>query len=95
LAVEDVEALEAIVARIAGSTGTRPSVGQMASVIVRKYLAELAPDQEGHVSARVQAETTLPAWQKLFPSVPGLQEVAARAALVAERELPLMMADAA
>jgi hypothetical protein len=41
LSPEDVAALEKIIGQIVASTGTKPSVGQLASVIVRNYLSGL------------------------------------------------------
>jgi hypothetical protein len=41
LSAEDVNTLEMMVARIGESTGAKPSVGQLVSVIVHNYLAEL------------------------------------------------------
>jgi hypothetical protein len=40
LGVEDFKALEKLTEQIAQTTGTKPSPGQVASVIVRNYLAE-------------------------------------------------------
>jgi hypothetical protein len=41
LSAADVKTLETMVAEIGASTGSRPSVGQLVSVIVHSYLAEL------------------------------------------------------
>src|SRR5439155_22374609 len=41
LSAEDVQTLEAMVAEIGESTGAKPSVGQLASVIVRLHLNAL------------------------------------------------------
>ncbi|SRR5579872_3143821 len=41
LSAEDIKTLESMVAQIAGATGAKPSVGQLASVIVRLHLNAL------------------------------------------------------
>jgi hypothetical protein len=41
LSAEDVKTLETLVAQIEGATGAKPSVGQLASVIVRLHLSAL------------------------------------------------------
>lgn len=46
LSDEDVKTLETLVAQIAGATGTRPSVGQVVSVIVRLHLNALKNARE-------------------------------------------------
>ena len=38
LSADDVSTLEEIVAQIEGSSGARPSIGQLVSVIVRRHL---------------------------------------------------------
>jgi hypothetical protein len=41
LSAEDIKTLETLVAQIGGATGAKPSVGQLASVIVRLHLSAL------------------------------------------------------
>lgn len=43
LSAEDIKRLETMVEQIGGSAGAKPSVGQLVSVIVHRYLAELGP----------------------------------------------------
>ncbi|GEM_PF-2507370 len=98
LSAEDIQTLESMVAQLGESTSAKPSVGQLVSVIVRRYLAEIASGTTRRIelgSGAGAMEVALPAWGTLFPSIPDLQEVAARARLVAQREMPLMMAEAA
>ncbi len=45
LSVEDVKTLEEIVAQVEASSGAKPSVGQLVSVIVRAHLQSLNPTQ--------------------------------------------------
>jgi hypothetical protein len=50
LSVEDTKTLETMVARIGASTGAKPSVGQLASVIVRMHLHALKGAPEPNAS---------------------------------------------
>lgn len=56
LSAEDVKALENMVSRIGESTGAKPSVGQLASVIVRLHLNAIkcAPDPAASAGAAKQ-----------------------------------------
>ncbi len=95
---EDIKTLEYMVVQIGGSTGTKPSIGQLVSVIVHRCLAQFDLDTNMEIalaSAGTEPGVNLPAWRRLFPSILDLPGVANRAKLVAEREMPLMMADAA
>jgi hypothetical protein len=47
LSAEDVQMLEAIRSRIGATTGAKPSVGQLVSVIVRRHLTALRCRPEG------------------------------------------------
>lgn len=47
LSEDDVECLEAMVRQIGASAGVRPSVGQLASVIVRQHLVALQNKSDG------------------------------------------------
>jgi hypothetical protein len=48
LSAEDVQTLENMVSHIGASTGAKPSVGQLVSVIVRLHLNALKSAPEGH-----------------------------------------------
>jgi hypothetical protein len=50
LSSEDVQMLEEMLSHISESTGTKPSVGQLASIIVRQYLIAVKNTSEGHDS---------------------------------------------
>ena len=56
LSVEDTKTLETMVAQIGESTGAKPSVGQLASVIVRLHLNALksAPEHDASAGASKQ-----------------------------------------
>jgi hypothetical protein len=45
LSAEDEKILEGMVAQIGQSTGAKPSVGQLVSVIVHQYLTEISSNQ--------------------------------------------------
>lgn len=97
LSAEDVRTLEAMVAHIVVSTGARPSVGQMVSIIVHRSLADLTSDSTKRIDTLPVGGvgSILPGWRSLFPNVPDLNEVTARARSVARRKMPLMITYAA
>jgi hypothetical protein len=53
LSAEDVQTLESMVAQIGASTGAKPSLGQLASVIVRLHLSALQSTPEPAASEEV------------------------------------------
>jgi hypothetical protein len=94
LSPDDIKTLEGMVAQIGGSTGAKPSVGQLVSVIVHSYLVEFACGMNTGTDsspACTEVELLLPAWGNLFPNIADLRKVAARARIVAQRGMPLMM----
>lgn len=98
LSAEDVKNLEDIVAQIEWSTGTKPSVGQVVGVIVRKYLTELSTrplSSIGLVATIDRMEMPICTSGVSFPSVSNFENVTACARDLARRQMPLMIADAA
>ncbi len=61
LSADDVQTLESMVSHIGESTGAKPSVGQLASVIVRRYLSDLknttGPSATADVPKQVRCST--------------------------------------
>lgn len=57
LSAEDLKTLETMVAQVGGATGAKPSVGQLASVIVRLHLNALKSAPAPAVSADVPQQT--------------------------------------
>jgi hypothetical protein len=109
LSAEDIKTLERIVTQLAESSGAKPSVGQLVSVIVRAHLQALKGSTRGN-----QKETAMPIaagpltkvgpdfrtatpsdWRTSFPDVRDIATVADCAQNLAEAKMPLMLREAA